>query len=157
LTTTLAVWTAHFCVHSVARSCNMIFGSSQHQCNIPIITIPQNIWLHMLETACIKSLQLTCKQSHPKKFISVSMIFFSFFFKLIIWNIDNHTCRLDSTFLCPHLLIYVKYLTVGWLNILFHKQNLRAKYDALWERSHVDNSFHYICIYCFSYLLTYYY
>jgi hypothetical protein len=31
------------------------------------------------------------------------MIFF-FFFKLIIWNIDIHTCLLDSTFLCPHLL-----------------------------------------------------
>jgi hypothetical protein len=24
---------------------------------------------------------------------------------LIIWNIDIHTCLLDSTFLCPHLLI----------------------------------------------------
>jgi hypothetical protein len=26
-----------------------------------------------------------------------------FFLKLIIWNIDIHTCLLDSTFLCPHL------------------------------------------------------
>jgi hypothetical protein len=26
-----------------------------------------------------------------------------FFFKLIIWNIDIHTCLLDSTFLWPHL------------------------------------------------------
>jgi hypothetical protein len=31
----------------------------------------------------------------------VSMNFF--FLKLIIWNIDIHTCLLDSTFLCPHL------------------------------------------------------
>jgi hypothetical protein len=29
--------------------------------------------------------------------------------------------------------------------------------NALWERSHVDNSFRYIFIYHFSYLLTYYY
>ena len=29
---------------------------------------------------------------------------FFFFLKLIIWNIDIHTCLLDSTFLCPHLL-----------------------------------------------------
>ena len=28
-----------------------------------------------------------------------------FYLKLIIWNIDIHTCLLDSTFLCPHLLI----------------------------------------------------
>ena len=27
-----------------------------------------------------------------------------FFLKLIIRNIDIHTCLLDSTFLCPHLL-----------------------------------------------------
>ena len=27
----------------------------------------------------------------------------TFFFKLIIWNIDIHTCLLDNTFLCPHL------------------------------------------------------
>ena len=33
----------------------------------------------------------------------MSMIFFSF--KLIICNIDIHTCLLDSTFRCPHLLI----------------------------------------------------
>jgi hypothetical protein len=26
-----------------------------------------------------------------------------FFLKLIIWNIDIHTCLLDSTFLYPHL------------------------------------------------------
>jgi hypothetical protein len=30
-----------------------------------------------------------------------------FFLKLIIWNIDIHTCLLDSTYLCPHLL-YLK-------------------------------------------------
>jgi hypothetical protein len=29
-----------------------------------------------------------------------------FFFNLIIWNIDIHTCLLDSTFMCPHLYIY---------------------------------------------------
>ena len=29
-----------------------------------------------------------------------------FFLKLIIWNIDIHTCLLDSTFLCPHLFNY---------------------------------------------------
>ena len=28
-----------------------------------------------------------------------------FYLKLIIWNIDIHTCLLDSTFLCPHLFI----------------------------------------------------
>ena len=49
------------------------------------------------------------------------MIFFSFFFKLIIWNIDNHTCRLDSTFLCPHLLIYNIYVT--YTNITFLRVN----------------------------------
>ena len=26
------------------------------------------------------------------------------FINVIIWNIDMHTCLLDSTFLCPHLL-----------------------------------------------------
>jgi hypothetical protein len=31
--------------------------------------------------------------------------FHDFFLKLIIWNIDIHTCLLDSTFLCPHLYI----------------------------------------------------
>ena len=36
-----------------------------------------------------------------------------FFLKLKIWNIDIHTCLLDSTFLCPHLpsgntCIYIK-------------------------------------------------
>ena len=30
-------------------------------------------------------------------------IFFFFLLKLIIWNIDIHTCLLDTTFLCPHL------------------------------------------------------
>ena len=28
-----------------------------------------------------------------------------FFLKLIIWNIDIHTCLLDSTFLCLHLCL----------------------------------------------------
>jgi hypothetical protein len=32
------------------------------------------------------------------------------FFKLIIWNIDIHTCLLDSTFLCPHLYFIIKYI-----------------------------------------------
>ena len=36
----------------------------------------------------------------------VSMIFV--FLKLIIWNIDIHTCLLDSTYLCPHLFILQK-------------------------------------------------
>ena len=27
------------------------------------------------------------------------------FFKLIIWNIDIHTCLLDSSFLCPYLQV----------------------------------------------------
>ena len=31
-----------------------------------------------------------------------------FFLKLIIWNIDIHTCLLDSTFLCPHLFFNKK-------------------------------------------------
>ena len=30
-----------------------------------------------------------------------------FFSKLIIWNIDIHTCLLDSTFLCPHVYIII--------------------------------------------------
>jgi hypothetical protein len=42
-------------------------------------------------------------------------------------------------------------LSVAPLNSKFSQQN------ALWERSHVDNSFRYIFIYHFSYLLTYYY
>jgi hypothetical protein len=32
-------------------------------------------------------------------------------FRLIIWNIDIHTCLLDSTFLCPHLY----YKNIGYL------------------------------------------
>ena len=35
-----------------------------------------------------------------------------FFLKLIIWNIDIHTCLLDSTFLCPHLYIIREYIDV---------------------------------------------
>ena len=36
-------------------------------------------------------------------------------------------------------------------------QQYFSQQNALWERSHVDNSFRYIFIYGFSYLLTYYY
>jgi hypothetical protein len=38
-----------------------------------------------------------------------------------------------------------------------HLSTVISQQNALWERSHVDNSFRYIFIYRFSYLLTYYY
>jgi hypothetical protein len=40
------------------------------------------------------------KNTEPN-FVSMNRFFF---LKLIIRNIDIHTCLLDSTFLCPHLL-----------------------------------------------------
>ena len=40
------------------------------------------------------------------------MIFF--FFKYIIWNIDIHTCLLDSTFLCPHLYYNRRVAVLSW-------------------------------------------
>ena len=57
-----------------------------------------------------------------------------FFLKLIIWNIDIHTCLSDSTFLCPHLFegkkdvnqcIYIMIIifSVNWILIITNKQN----------------------------------
>ena len=43
-----------------------------------------------------------------------------FFLKLIIWNIDIHTCLLDSTFLCPHLCMFKKIMTPSINCQFFH-------------------------------------
>ena len=48
---------------------------------------------------------------------SVSMNLF--LLKLIIWNIDIHTCLLGSTFLCPHLFLY-KYIYFYFVGNLTH-------------------------------------
>ena len=57
---------------------------------------------------------------------------------------------MNCFFLADHMAMDFT-LSVAPLNSKFSQQN------ALWERSHVDNSFRYIFIYHFSYLLTYYY
>ena len=131
---------------SVARSCNMIFGSSQHQCNIPIITIPQNIWLHMLETACIKSLQLTCKQSHPKKFISIKNVHKSWIIILCTNLIHQRKFTLKKV-----IFVYVTYILYinkcghrnvlskrqVWLSI-FHIINLKKKEKKIMDTGVLD-------------------
>jgi hypothetical protein len=61
----------------------------------------------------------------------VSMIFF---LKLIIWNIDIHTCLLDNTFLCPHLYIYIytKYCVVFLLMNKYSKKKKKSWTQGSW-------------------------
>ena len=51
----------------------------------------------------------TCLYIYPLQKILNKMIYNVWPLQKILWNIDIHTCLLDSPFLCPHLLFNTKY------------------------------------------------
>ena len=61
-------------------------------------------------------------------------MYFFFFLKLIIWNIDIHTCLLDSTFLCPHLYDKKKSCLLISVSAVVSKKISRTYYDYNQDR-----------------------
>ena len=100
----------------------------------------------MLETACIKSLQLTCKQSHPKKFISNKNVHKSWIIILCTNLIHQRKFTLKKV-----IFVYVTYILYinkcghrnvlskrqVWLSI-FHIINLKKKKKKIMDTGVLD-------------------
>jgi hypothetical protein len=95
-----------------------------------------------------------CNFSTGKNIFAFSGYFWSCICNNIIVLIFFHSCgtvALYGSFFIWRTLSKICGITTKKNSSYFSQQN------ALWERSHVDNSFRYTFIYRFSYLLTYYY
>jgi hypothetical protein len=69
-----------------------------------------------------------------------------FFFNLIIWNIDIHTCLLGSTFLCPHLLclkINIACVPMSYLIFFLFPKDVEIKKNSYYSK---------VCLTCVFYI-----